>query len=97
MFILVVADGWSGPREGEVVSSGLSDFNRMRRTWNAVNLGPVPGLLADVGRDNRAGERRSECVSCNDKKSVLCVRFQPTDRKERRCCVDVLQFVVKRN
>ena len=67
----------------------------MWRTWNAIDLRPAPGLLADVGRDDRAGERRAESVSCDDKKSVLRVRLQSADREERRGRVDVLQGVAK--
>ncbi len=62
----------------------------MWRTWHAIDPGPVPGLLADVGRDDRAGERRAESVSCDDEESVLRVRLQPADREERRGRVDVL-------
>ncbi len=92
-----MADGWSGPWEGEEVSSGLSNFDRVWRTWNAVDLRPVPGLLADVGRDDRAWEWRAESVSCYDEKSVLRVRLQPADREERCGRIDVLQVIEKSN
>lgn len=92
MFVLMVADGRCGPRKSQIVGSGLGYIDGMGRAWKAFDPCAVPRFLAHVDSDDGRGQRRTEDVSGDDEKAVLCVGLESGHGEHRLRCVDVLSM-----